>query len=167
MEFIVGYDFRKYGYTLDQLRDEIIPEFDELDSTEEDIVESDPSHLIAMIKDNKVLGWAIWHESNTREHQTGFPRDEEDIKILEKLSNGRSEIIELHELWLKKAHRGKGYGKQFFDFFEKFVTTKGYDKIVYYTDNTSAISICRKLGYKESFNEGLKWHTFYKVVSAL
>ena len=166
MEFIAGYDYKKNGYTIDELRKEIITEFDKLDETEEEIVKNDPSHLIVMIEDKKILGWAIWHESNTREHQKGFPRDEEDIKILEKLSNGRSEIIELHELWLKKAHRGKGYGKQFFDFFEKFVTTKGYNKIVYYTDNKSAIFICRKLGYKESINEGLKWHTFYKVVGA-
>jgi len=164
MDFIVGYNFRKNGLTLDELREEIISEFDELYSTEEEIVKSDPTHLIAMVEDKKILGWAIWHESNTREHQKGDSRDEEDIKILEKLSNGRSEIIELHELWLKKAHRGKGYGVQFFEFFEKFVTTKGYDKIVYYADNASAISICRKRGYKESYNENLKWHTFYKVM---
>ena len=165
MKFIVGYDFRKYGYTLDELREEILPEFDELDSTEEAIIESDPSHLIAMIKDNQVLGWAIWHESNTREHYTGFPRDDEDIKILEDLANGMYEVIELHELWLKKAHRKKGYGKQFFDFFEKFVITKGYNRIVYYTDNESAIYLCRKRGYKEKFNDMSKWHTFFKLVS--
>ncbi len=35
------------------------------------------------------------------------------------------------------------------------------------TDNASAISICRKRRYKESFNEDLKWHTFYKVVGTL
>ena len=167
MEIIVGYDFKKNGYTLDELRKEFIAEFNELYNTEEEIVEHDPSHLIVMIEENMILGWAIWHESNTREHSKGDPRDKEDIKILEDLAKGRYEIIELHELWLKKAHRRKGYGKQFFEFFEKFITTKGYDKIVYYTNNDSAINLCRKRGYKESYYDGLKWHTFYKVVGTL
>ena len=165
MEFIAGYDFKKNGYTLDELRKEYIAEFGKLDETEEDIVESDPSHLIVMIENKMILGWAIWHESNTREHQKGVSRDEEDIKILEALANGKFEVIELHELWLKRTHREKGYGKQFFDFFEKYVISKGYDKIVYYTDNESAINLCQKRGYKEKFNEGLKWHTFFKLIS--
>ena len=165
MEFIAGYDFKKNGYTIDELRKEIITEFDNLDETEEEIVKDDPSHIIVMIEDKMILGWAIWHESNTREHQKGDPRDKEDIEILERLSNGHCEIIELHELWLKKAHRGKKYGEQFFDFFEKFVLSKGYDKIVYYAYNESAIKLCRKRGYKESYYEGLKWYTFYKVVN--
>ncbi len=124
MEFVVGYDYRKHGYTMKEFREDILPEFDEYYDTEEEIVNSDPSHLIAMIKDKKVLGWAIWHESNTREHQMGSSRDEEDIKILEELANGRHDVIELHELWLKKAYRGNGYGTQFFDFFEKIVLEK-------------------------------------------
>ena len=164
MEIIVGYDFKKNGYTLNELRKEFIAQSGEIDETEEEIVKDDPSHLIVMIEDKLILGWAIWHESNTREHSKGSPRDAEDIKILEDLANGRYQIIEIHELWLKKAHRGKGYGKQFFDFFEKFVIDKGYDKIVYYAYNESAINLCRKRGYKESYYESLKWHTFYKVV---
>ena len=166
MEFIVGYNYKNKNQTLDEIRKEILPEFDELDNTEEQIVDRDPSHLIVMFENNQIIGWAIWHESNTREHQKGAPRNEEDIKILETLSNGQCEVIELHELWLKKAHRGKGYGKQFFDFFEDFITSKGYNKLVYYTDNASAISICRKRGYKESYYKDLNWHTFYKVVNA-
>ena len=83
---------------------------------------------------------------------------------MEDLANGRQEIIELHELWLKEAHRGKGYGKQFFEFFEKFIIIRGYNKIVYYADNASAIGISRKRGYKEKYYESQKWYTFYKVV---
>ena len=164
VEIIVGYDFKKNGYTLNEIRKEFRETYDDLYDAEEEIVKDDPSHLIVMIEDETILGWAIWHESNTSEHSKGYPRDDEDIKILEDLATGRQEIIELHELWLKKAHRGKGYGEQFFDFFEKFVIDKGYDKIVYYAYNESAINLCRKLGYKESYYESLKWHTFYKVV---
>ena len=166
MKFAVGYDYKKNEYSMNEFREEIISEFGYSEETEEKIVNDNLSHLIAMIEDNQVIGWAIWHESNTREHQKGNPRDEEDIKILEQLTNGYCEVIELHELWLKKAHRGKGYGKQFFDFFEDFITSKGYNKLVYYTDNASAISICRKRGYKESYYKDLNWHTFYKVVNA-
>ena len=164
MEIIVGYDFKKKGYTLNELRREFRENFDDLYDTEEEIVKDDPSHLIVMSEDKIILGWAIWHESNTREHSEGNPRDDEDIKILEDLANGRQEIIELHELWLKEAHRGKGYGKQFFEFFEKFIITRGYNKIVYYADNASAIGISRKRGYKEKYYESQKWYTFYKVV---
>ena len=164
MEIIVGYDFKKNGYTLNELRKEFRENYDDLYDTEEEIVKDNHSHLIVMIEDKMIIGWAIWHESNTREHQKGSSRDEEDIKILEDLTNGRFPVIELHELWIKEAYRGKGYGKQFFEFFEEFVISKGYDKIVYYANNESAIKLCRKRGYKESYYESLKWHTFFKVV---
>ena len=118
-----------------------------------------------MIEDNTLLGWAIWHESNTREHSPGYPRDAEDVKILEDLANGSNEIIELHELWLKKDHRGKGYGNQFFDFFENFVLERGFSRIIYYAFNDSAINLCRKRGYKERFYEAEKCYTFYKQIS--
>ncbi|MFX0010089.1 MAG: GNAT family N-acetyltransferase [Candidatus Hermodarchaeota archaeon] len=165
MKFAVGYDYKKNGFSMNEFREEIISEFGYSEETEEEIVNDNLSHLIAMIEDKQVIGWAIWHESNTREHQKGNPRGEEDIKILEQLTNGYCEVIELHELWLKKAYRGSGYGKQFFKFFEEFILTIGYDKIVYYADNVSAINICRKHGYKEFFNQKLKWHTFYKKLN--
>jgi GNAT superfamily N-acetyltransferase len=164
MEIVVGYDFKKNGYTLNELRKEFRETFEDLYDTEEEIVKDDPSHLIVMLEDELILGWAIWHKSNTREHSKGDPRDDEDIKILEDLANGRQEFIELHELWLKEVHRSKGYGNQFFKFFEKFITTKGHDKIVYYADNASAIGISRKRGYKERYYESQKWYTFFKVV---
>ena len=165
MEIIVGYDFKKYGYTLNELRKEFRETLDDLYDTEEEIVKDDPSHLIVMIEDELILGWAIWHESNTREHSKGSPRDAEDVKILEDLTKGSHEIIELHELWLKKAYRGKGFGTQFFDFFEKFVLERGYDKIVYYAYNDSAINLCRKQGYKERFYEEEELFTFFKLIN--
>lgn len=165
MEVIVGYDYKKNGYTFNELRKEYIEEVGNLGEEDEELIKDDPSHLIVMLEDYKILGWAIWHESNTREHRPGYPRDAEDVKILEDLANGSQEIIELHELWLKKDHRGKGYGTQFFDFFEKFVLEKGFNKLIYYAYNDSAINLCRKRGYKESFYGEVKWYTFYKQVS--
>jgi len=49
-----------------------------------------------------------------------------------------------------KEHRGKGYGKQFFECFEQFIRNKGYDSIVYYADHPAPLRICRQHGYKES-----------------
>jgi GNAT superfamily N-acetyltransferase len=64
------------------------------------------------------------------------------------------DFIELHELWLMKEHRRKGYGKRFFDFFEEYMRRKGYDSLVYYAFDPAAVAICRKRGYKEAY--GLK-----------
>jgi len=69
-------------------------------------------------------------------------------------------IVELHELWLRKKHRGKGYGKRFFEFFEDFIRKKGYDSIVYYADHPAAITICRNRGWKEGFLAKENWHVF-------
>jgi GNAT superfamily N-acetyltransferase len=164
MEFIVGYDLQKHGYTLDDFRKEFIIISDIEDDAEEEIIKDDPSHLIAFKENQEILGWAIWHESSTTEQREGFPRDEEDRKIIERLIEGKKDFVELHELWLKKENRGKGYGTQFFDFFEKFVYDKGYNIIIYYADDPAAITLCRQRGYKEDFNEEYKWVTFCKII---
>jgi GNAT superfamily N-acetyltransferase len=163
MEFIIGYDFQEFGYTLDEFRKEFIITSDISDNAEE-IIREDPSHLIAFRENQEILGWAIWHESSTIEHREGDPRDELDRKIFVKLANGEKDVIELDELWLKKKYRGKGYGEQFFEFFEKFVYEKGYNIMVYYADDPAAIALCRKRGYKEEFNEEFKWFTFCKTI---
>jgi len=135
--------------------------FGQLGAVEEEIIKKDPSHLIVWRENDEIIGDAIWHESSTDEHRKGDPRDKEDRVILRRLLRGRKDnIVELHEVWLKKKHRGKGYGKKFFEFFEKFVKMKGFDSIVYYTDNPAAIAICRKRGYKEDYLEKEKWHIF-------
>ena len=165
MEFIVGYDYKKNDISFSELRKEYIEEVDNIGEEDEENLKDDPSHLIVMLEKKEIIGWAIWHESNTREHQPGYPRDTEDAKILEDLANGSYEVIELHELWLKKHHRRKGYGERFFDFFEKFVLERGYDKIVYYAYNDSAINLCRKRGYKERFYEEEELFTFFKLIN--
>ncbi|MCK4668762.1 GNAT family N-acetyltransferase, partial [Candidatus Bathyarchaeota archaeon] len=101
------------------------------------------------------------HETNTEEHRKGDTRDKEDKEILRRLLGGKKDnIVELHEIWLRKKHRGKDYGKRFFEFFEHSIRNKGYDSIVYYTDNPAAVAICRERGYKESFLEKEKWYVF-------
>jgi len=80
---------------------------------------------------------------------------------LKKLLGGKKEFIELHEIWLRKKHRGKGYGKRFFEFLEDFIRKRGYDSIVYYTDNSAASAICRKRGYKEDFLPRNNWYVFH------
>lgn len=55
---------------------------------------------------------------------------------------------------MTEEHRGKGYGKRFFDFFEEYMRRKGYDSLVYYAFDPAAVAICRKRGYNEAY--GLK-----------
>jgi len=108
-------------------------------------------NLIVWRGNGEIIGHAIWHESNTWDHRRGDPRDKEDHEILEKLLGGKGDFVELHEVWLLKEHRGKGYGKEFFVFFEQFIRNKGYDKIVYYAYHPAAITICRQRGYQEAY----------------
>jgi len=155
MKFVVGCDleeFRRYyrrnGYedgNLEHLIKKVI---------------KDSSQLIVWRKNNKIVGHAVWHESNTREHRKGDSRDQEDTGALEKLLEGKKDFIELHEIWLMKEYRGKGYGKRFFDFFEEFIRNKGYDSIVYYADHPAAITICRQRGCKEDYLKSIGEYVF-------
>jgi len=165
MKFVVGCDleeFKKY-YRTSGWRGELGT--GELGITEEKIVTQNPSHLIVWRENNKIIGHAIWHETNTEEHRKGDPRDKEDREILERFLEGKKDFVELHEVWLRKKHRGKGYGKRFFEFFEDFVRKQGYNSIVYYTDNPAAIAICRKRGYKEDLLTKENWHVFHLLLS--
>jgi GNAT superfamily N-acetyltransferase len=134
----------------------------ELGITEEKIISQDPAHLIVWRENNKIIGYAIWHEASTDEHRKGDLRDREDREILRKLCGGKKDnIVELHEIWLTKEYRGKGYGKRFFKFFEEFIRGKGYDSFVYYADHPAALAICRKRGYAEDYLESEDYHVFY------
>ncbi len=134
----------------------------ELGITEEKIVTQDPTHLIVWRANNEIIGHAIWHETSTDEHRKGVPRDKEDRETLRKLCGGKKDnFVELHEIWLMKEYRGHGYGKRFFDFFEKFIGNEGYDSFVYYADHPAALAICRKRGYKEDYVKNIREYVFY------
>ena len=134
---------------------------EELGSSWERILVENPSLLIVVREKDEIIGHLIWHESSTDEHRKGDPRDEEDKRTLNKLAGGKEDLVELHEVWLRQKHRGKGYGMQLFDFFETFLREKGYNSFVYYADHPAALAICRKRGCKEAFLEREKWHVFY------
>jgi GNAT superfamily N-acetyltransferase len=170
MRFKVGdslEEFKRYYASLKDLHDYyrtlglMDERFGQLGVTEENWVKEDPANLITWRINNETIGHVIWHETSTDEMKKEDPREEEDKKLLRKLLGGKREnLIELHEIWLRKKFRGKGYGKQFFEFFEQFIDQKGYDGIVYYTDNPAAITLCRNRGYKEGFLEKEKWYVF-------
>lgn len=101
------------------------------------------------MENDQIIGHAIWHESSSKEHKPGDKRDSEDLRILEQLLGGEKEFVELHELWLTQEHRGKGYGKKFFDFFEELMRKEGHEDTIFYAYNSAALTICRKRGYKE------------------
>lgn len=144
MEIVVGCDLEEFErYYRDTLG--------ELGDTEGDIIREDPQRLIVWREGAEIFGHAIWHQSNTRLHPDGSRRDEVDRELLEGLLGGPTDFVELHELWLGKKHRGRGYGKRFFDFFEDFISGRGHNVIVYYTDDPSALSICSRRGYEEAY----------------
>lgn len=170
MRFVVGIslgEFKRYYATLKDLHKYyrtlglVDVRFGQLGVVEENWVKKDPSHLIIWRINSEIIGHAIWHETGTDEMKKGDPREEEDKKMLRKLLGGKREnLVELHEIWLRKEYREKGYGKQFFDFFEQFIDEKGHEGIVFYTDNPAAIALCRKRGYREGFLEKERWHVF-------
>ena len=136
--------------------------YGELGANEERIINRDPSHLIVWRENSKIVGDAVWHEESIDEF-TKDPQEKEIAEALEKLLGKSREFVELHEVWLEKKYRGKGYGKMFFEFFEAFARKRGFASIVYFTGDSTAMAICRKRGYKEvclSFPEKEKWHVF-------
>jgi GNAT superfamily N-acetyltransferase len=170
VRFVVGCDleeFKRY-YRIAGLHDyykavgitDVI--YGELGPIEERIIKKDPSHLIVWKENDKIVGDAIWHEESIDEFMK-YPQDKEIAEALEKLLGDEREFVELHEAWLEKKYRGKGYGKMFFEFFEAFARKRGFALIVYFTGDTAAKAICRKRRYKEaclSFPEKEKWHVF-------
>jgi GNAT superfamily N-acetyltransferase len=113
------------------------------------LLKQNPEHLIIWRKDAEIIGHALWHKASTDEHQKGDPRNAEDQAILRELFGGKRDLVELHEVWLKKEHRGKGYGNLFFTFFEDFMREKQHTEIAYYAYHPAALTICRSRGYKE------------------
>lgn len=146
-----GYSQEYKGYNHDKLLEMLV-----------DVIKGNSLQLIVWRENGKIVGHAVWHESNTEEHRKGVPRDKEDREALEKLLGGKKNFVELHEIWLIEEHRGKGYGKMFHEFFEKFIEEKGYSDIVFYADHPAAVAICRKQGCKEGgYLKGPKEYVFY------
>jgi GNAT superfamily N-acetyltransferase len=115
-------------------------------------LDSNHFNLIMFRENNEIIGHAIWHGTNTEEHRKGEPRDKEDKEILHRFFGGKKkDFVELHELWLTTEHRGKGYGKLFFNFFEDYMRNKGYDSVIFYAFDPAAVAICRQRGYKEAY----------------
>ncbi|MFW9831134.1 MAG: GNAT family N-acetyltransferase [Candidatus Thorarchaeota archaeon] len=121
-----------------------------LGETEADYIQQNPAHLIIIKENEHIIGDMIWHESNTQEHKPGNPRSKEDSAILLRLLGDHQEFIELHEVWLRKEYRGKGYGKKMFAFFEQFIRQQGFKTAIYYAYNPAAIAICRHRKYREA-----------------
>jgi len=170
MRFLLDYEideeFRRYLRRLEFYKDE-----DELKRFEA-FVKAKLFNLIVWKENGEIIGHAIWHESNSEEHRKGDPRDKVDREILEKLLGGKKDFVELHEVWLIEEQRRKGYGKEFFEFFEQFIKNRGYDSIIYYAYHPAAIAICRQRGYHEAYGveevglEGEK-QTFYVLYLSL
>lgn len=138
MRFVEGCDFQEFSRYLTGIGQYTAEgELERLKSS----LESGRFNLIVFRENSEIIGHAIWHETNTEEHRKGDPRDKEDRKILQGFMGKGKDFIELHELWLTEEHRGEGYGKRFFDFFEDYMRRKGYDSLVYYAYDPAAIAI--------------------------
>ena len=165
MRLMVGCDleeFQRY-YRRCGIVEDLALEWEGLGETEEDHIRRDASHLIVFREGDQIIGDAIWHESNTREHtpDSGDWRDRNDTEILEKVLGGSKHFVELHELWLVKTYRGRGYAKEFFDFFEDFVRKRGHQDIVYCAFDLAAVALCRRRGYKEAYGVEAVGRTCY------
>jgi len=148
MKFVVGCDFREFAKYLARIGQYVASgELEKLKA----YLDSGLFNLIVFRENDNIIGHAIWHETSTEEHRKGDPRDKEDKEILYRFLGQKRDFVELDGLWLTKEHRGKGYGKRFFDFFEKYIRDKGYDSLVFYAFHPAAIAICRQRGYKEAY----------------
>ena len=154
MRFVEGCGFEEFSRYLRRVGlYERKEDFDEL----RDMLAAKRLNLIVWRDDgDEVIGHTLWHEASTEEHRKGDPRDKEDREILERLAGGKKDVVELHEVWLDERHRGKGFGKLFFPFFEDYVRRRGYDAIVYYAYHPAAVAICRQRGYKEAYGIQLR-----------
>ena len=171
LEFLVGAfsieEFRKYYRTLLDLQAYYVRRTNrpsgpfDLGTDEREHIERDSNHLIMWVNEGEIVGHCVWHETSTDEMVPGDPRDEDDSQYLKQLFGGKKDnLVELHELWLKSEHRGKGFGQHFFSFFEDYISERGFDGIVHYTDHEAVVTLCRRRGYKEAFNESSGWFVF-------
>jgi ribosomal protein S18 acetylase RimI-like enzyme len=145
-----GYGLEHRGFNHDRLLEVLV-----------DVIKGNFLQLIVWIENGKIVGHAVWHESNTEEHRKGVPRDMEDREALKKLLGKKRDFVELHEWWLIEKCRGKGYGNEFLDFFEAYMKSKGHADLVFYADHPAALAAFRKHGYKGGYLAGSKEYVFY------
>ncbi len=156
MRFAVGCDLEEFREYLKRSGYDADPDY------YEKLVVKDPARLIVWRENDKIVGHAVWHESTCEEHGKGSPRDKEDTRALRKLHGKKKDFVELHEWWLIKNCRGKGYGNQFLDFFEAYMESKGYTDLVFYGDHPAALAAFRRHGYREGgYLKGPKEYIFY------
>jgi ribosomal protein S18 acetylase RimI-like enzyme len=117
-----------------------------LGATEERLIRENSESLILWRENDVLMGHAIWHKSNTKQHPDGTPREPDDQRILEEELRVEGDFVELHEIWLSDTYRGIGYGSKFFEYLEHMVKERGYRAIVYYADHPAAMGICLKRG---------------------
>ena len=128
----------------------------------EKLIAKDPARLIVWRENDRIVGHAVWHESTCEEHSRGSPRDKEDTRALRKLLGKKKDFVELHEWWLIKNCRGKGYGNKFLDFFEVYMKSKGYADLVFYGDHPAALAAFRRHEYREGgYLKEPKEYVFY------
>jgi GNAT superfamily N-acetyltransferase len=140
-----------HGGDIEELRAHLESMGLSLGENEERLIRENPERLILWRDNGELVGHTIWHVSNTSEHPDGTIRELEDRRILEDELKVEGKFIELHEIWLRDTHRGKGHGSEFFDYIEEMVDEKGYDYIVYYADHPAALSICLSRGYSYAY----------------
>jgi ribosomal protein S18 acetylase RimI-like enzyme len=146
-----GYGQENKGYNHDRLLEMLV-----------NAIKGNLLQLIVWKENGKIVGHAVWHESNTEEHRKGVPRDKEDSEALRKLLGNKKDFVELHEWWLIQKYRGKGYGNEFLDFFEALMKSKGDVDLVFYADHPAALAAFRKHGYREGgYLKGPKEYVFY------
>ena len=127
-----------------------------------------PNQLIVWKEKEKIVGHAIWHESNTEVHRKGgHSRNKDDSEALEKLLGGKKSFVELHEWWLIEKCRGKGCGNEFLNFFETYMKSIGYSDLVFYADHPAALAAFRQHRYKEGgYVKGSKEYVFCHSLDA-
>ena len=170
LTFVIGYDyeeFRNYYRTLKSLHDYYVelalPDviYGDIGPTDEGHIKEDATHLIVWKENDEIVGHAVWHEHSTENYKN--PEAKEALEVLEFLLGDERDFIELHEVWLREDHRGKGFGVQFFDFFENYIRKRFGRPILFYTDTPAAVALCKMRGYTEDWVpfDGEKWHVFY------
>ncbi|MBD5471287.1 MAG: GNAT family N-acetyltransferase [Lachnospiraceae bacterium] len=109
------------------------------DATAEEALQRDD--LFVGIDDNLVVGAAIINKQQSDAYRNGHW----SYMVSEQ------EIMVLHTLVIDPMHSGKGYGKSFVRFYERYAISQGchYLRMDTQAKNNNARAMYKKLGYKE------------------